>query len=133
MDVENINEFGILGYKGKVVNNDPMTNPDDGWVEGWYFEDLKEGKVRSYIYSCPCKWEVFPESVAQYTGFKDKKGIPIYVKDIVKSIGTRDTGTVISRDGAIKVYWDRFDISTPLKMVNDKLLVIGWDYKSILG
>lgn len=132
MNVENINEFGILGYKGKVVNNDPMTNPEDGWVEGWYFEDLEKGKVRSYIFSCPCRWEVFPESVAQYTGFKDKEDTPIYVKDIVKSVSTGDIGTVINKGGIIEVYWDKFDIPTLLRMVNDKLLVIGTEFEGIV-
>ena len=27
-------------FKGKVKDNNPMTNPADGWVEGFYYEDL---------------------------------------------------------------------------------------------
>ena len=116
---------GIRSYKGKVVNNDPMTNPEDGWVEGWYFEDLEKGKVRSYIFSCPCRWEVFPESVGQYTGFNDDDGVPIYVGDIIEdSHGER--GLVIEEEGYYAVVdWKKFANEELSDAVDSEIKCIG--------
>ena len=52
-----------IRYRGKVVKNDPMTNPDSGYVEGFYFQDLDDGEIKHYIFNCPMTWEVKPETV----------------------------------------------------------------------
>lgn len=52
-----------IRYRGKVVNHDPMTNPDNGYVEGFYYQDLDNGVVKHYIFNCPMKWEVDPSTV----------------------------------------------------------------------
>lgn len=52
-----------IRYRGKVVNHDPMTNPDNGYVEGFYYQDLDNGVVKHYIFNCPMTWEVDPSSV----------------------------------------------------------------------
>ena len=52
-----------IRYKGKVVNHDPMTNPDNGYVEGFYFQDLDDGVLKHYIFNCPMTWEVDPSTV----------------------------------------------------------------------
>ena len=52
-----------IRYRGKVVNRDPMTNPENGYVEGFYFQDLDNGVVKHYIFNCPMTWEVDPASV----------------------------------------------------------------------
>lgn len=52
-----------IRYRGKVVNHDPMTNPENGYVEGFYFQDLDNGVVKHYIFNCPMTWEVDPASV----------------------------------------------------------------------
>ena len=52
-----------IRYRGKVVNHDPMTNPENGWVEGFYYQDLDNGVVKHYIFNCPMKWEVDPATV----------------------------------------------------------------------
>ena len=52
-----------IRYRGRVVNYDPMTNPENGYVEGFYYQDLDNGVVKHYIFNCPMTWEVDPTSV----------------------------------------------------------------------
>lgn len=52
-----------IRYRGKVVNHDPMTNPENGYVEGFYYQDLDNGVVKHYIFNCPMTWEVYPATV----------------------------------------------------------------------
>lgn len=52
-----------LRFKAKVINNDPMTNPTNGWVEGFYYQDLDNGVLKHYIFNCPNTWEVDPETL----------------------------------------------------------------------
>ena len=52
-----------IRYRGKGVNHDPMTNPENGYVEGFYYQDLDNGVVKHYIHNCPMTWEVDPATV----------------------------------------------------------------------
>ena len=52
-----------IRYRGRVINNDPMTNPENGYVEGFYYQDLDNGVVKHYIFNCPMTWEVDPVTV----------------------------------------------------------------------
>lgn len=53
-----------IRYRGKVVNHDPMTNPENGYVEGFYYQDLDPyGVLKHYIFNCPMTWEVDPSTV----------------------------------------------------------------------
>lgn len=52
-----------IRYRGRVVNHDPMTNPENGYVEGFYYQDLDNGVVKHYIFNCPMTWEVDPATV----------------------------------------------------------------------
>ena len=52
-----------IRYRGKVVNHDPMTNPENGFVEGFYYQNLDNGVVKHYIFNYPMTWEVDPSTV----------------------------------------------------------------------
>lgn len=52
-----------IRYRGRVINHDSMTNPENGYVEGFYYQDLDNGVVKHYIFNCPMTWEVDPATV----------------------------------------------------------------------
>ena len=52
-----------LRFKAKVINNNTMTNPTNGWVEGFYYQDLDNGVLKHYIFNCPMTWEVDPSTL----------------------------------------------------------------------
>lgn len=52
-----------IRYRGRVINHDPMTNPENGYVEGFYYQDLDNGVVKHYIFNCPMTWEVDPATI----------------------------------------------------------------------
>lgn len=52
-----------IRYRGRVINHDPQTNPENGYVEGFYYQDLDNGVVKHYIFNCPMTWEVDPSSI----------------------------------------------------------------------
>ncbi len=70
-------------FKAKVKGEiDPMIMPSDGWVEGWVFQDLDGGIVKTYIHSCPCVWEVDEDTVSQFIG--ERHNIELYENDIIE-------------------------------------------------
>ena len=75
-----------IRYRGKVLNPDPMTNPDNGYVEGFYYQDLDNGVVKHYIFNCPMTWEVDPTTVR----ICRHDDLPIYKNPITKIKDIKD-------------------------------------------
>jgi uncharacterized phage protein (TIGR01671 family) len=96
-----------IDFKAKVIKNDPKTNPSDGWVHGFYLEDIRDGSVKSFIFNCPNEWKVEKNTLCQYIGRKDKKGKNIYFGDNVKKhcieTNTDQFGVVIFIEDSIKI------------------------------
>ena len=79
-----------IRYRGKVVNHDPMTNPENGYVEGFYYQDLDNGVVKHYIFNCPMTWEVDPSTlrIAKAKDIPNYKN-PVTTTDDIKELQSR--------------------------------------------
>lgn len=75
-----------IRFRGKVVNPDPQTNPENGYVEGFYYQDVDNGVLKHYIFNCPMTWEVDPSTV-RVCRHDDR---PIYKNPITKIKDIRD-------------------------------------------
>lgn len=58
-------------FRGKAKGNPPEICPDGEWLEGFYIQDLFNGKVEDCIFSCPTALKIDPETLGQFTGIYD--------------------------------------------------------------
>ena len=47
-----------IRFKAKAKHYDPMLMPASGWVDGFYYEDLCNGEMKSFIKNSELTWEV---------------------------------------------------------------------------
>lgn len=78
-----------IRFKAKVLNPNPLSNPENGQVEGFYYQDLDHGVVKHYIHNYPMIWEVDPSTI-KWIGslsldeYKDSKTTRSDIKDLHK-------------------------------------------------
>lgn len=78
-----------IRFKAKVLNPNHASNPENGWVEGFYYQDLDDEVVKHYIHNCPMTWEVDPSTV-KWIGslnldeYKDPNTTKSDIKDLHK-------------------------------------------------
>ena len=59
-----------IRFKAKAKDYDPMVMPESGWVEGFYYEDLCNGVMKSFIKNSEMDWEVEKDTL-QVVGLYD--------------------------------------------------------------
>ena len=74
-----------VNFKGKVTDEVAklLNFGDDRWVDGYYYKDLCNGVLKSFITDGAHKFEVIENSVRPFTGIFDDDGNMIYEGDIV--------------------------------------------------
>lgn len=59
-----------IKFKAKAKHYDPMVMSESGWVEGYYYKDLCNGEMKSFIKNSEMDWEV-DEDTLEVVGLYD--------------------------------------------------------------